>query len=383
MNPNSHLPNLDREAYLSWLEIDLAAIRHNYRFLRNHVAPESALYAVIKADAYGHGAVEVASALLQEGVSQFCVARVEEAAELRNAGINTPVLVLAPPFAGQARAAARLGVSIVVCDPAHVHAVAEAQQHTGQTIGVHIKTDVGMGRLGLPPEDVKALVTLCDQQRVPVDGIMAHLPCADASSYAPTEVLVSRFRDLQNEIGEAYPGRRMIFHVANSAATLRSADAWLDAVRCGISLYGQFPSVEMERGYDLRPAMTLKSRISYIKDVPAGTPISYGYTYTTPAPARLATVPLGYADGYPRQASNNADFLVHGKAAPQVGRVCMDQVVLDISSIAGAKIGDEVVAFGIVQDAVLRPEDVAARFGSIGYELTTRIGKRLPRFYTS
>jgi alanine racemase len=378
--PNSPLP-LERDWYLTWLEIDLAAIRHNYRTLRNHVAAQSEIFAVIKADAYGHGAVEVARALLLEGALQFCVARVEEAAQLRSEGITAPILVLAPPFAGQALVAARLGLSIVVCDPAHVEAVAEAQQHTGTAVGVHIKTDVGMGRLGLPPADVKSLLELCDRLRVPVDGIMAHLPCADASSFSSTETMIRKFRDLQSEIRDTFPGRRMIFHVANSAATMRSADAWLDAVRCGISLYGQFPSVEMERKFDLRPAMTLKSRIGYIKEVAADTPISYGHTYKTPAAARLATVPLGYADGWPRHASGQGDFLVRGKAAPQVGRVCMDQIVIDITAIPEARLGDEVTAFGAAGDAILRAEDVAARFGSIGYELTTRIGKRLVKMY--
>jgi alanine racemase len=381
LNLETSLPPLPRDAYLSWLEIDLDAVRHNYRVLRTHVAAPTAVYAVIKADAYGHGAVSVARALLQEGATQFCVARVEEAAELRSAGITTPILVLAPPFQAQAAVAAKLDTSIVICDPTHAEAVAAAQQQSGHPIGVHIKTDVGMGRLGIPPAEVKSLLEFCDRLRVPVDGIMAHLPCADASSFASTATMIHHFRDLQSEILQSYPGRRLIFHVANSASTMRSADSWLDAVRCGISLYGQFPSVEMERQFDLRPAMTLKSRIGFIKDVPAGTPISYGHTYKTPAPARLATVPLGYADGWPRHASGKANFLVHGKPAPQVGRVCMDQVVLDITTIPEARLGDEVTAFGKLDDTILRAEDVAARFDSIGYELTTRIGKRLPRFY--
>lgn len=369
------------DGFLSWLEIDLSAIRHNYRLIREHVNPETDVYAVIKADAYGHGAVPVAHALLKEGATRFCVARVEEAAELRKGGIDTPILVLAPPFLPQALIAARLQLDIVVCDAVHIKAVAEAQSISNETIGVHIKTDVGMGRLGVPPDDVKGLVELCNKLNVPVDGIMAHLPSADATTFDETVPMLEQFRKLKDDLTQAFPKRKFVYHVANSAATMRCADAWMDAVRCGIALYGQFPSVEMEREFDLRPAMTLKSVIGFIKDVPAETGISYGHIYKTPTAARLATIPIGYADGFPRAASNAADVIIHGKLAPQVGRVCMDQIVVDISGIPGAQVGDEVILFGVGQSQELRAENVAARFGSIGYELTTRIGKRLGRTY--
>lgn len=376
------LPELDTDAYLSWLEIDLAAIRANYKTLRNHVASASAVYAVIKADAYGHGAVEVVGALLEAGAHQFCVARVEEAVELRQAGITSPVLVLAPAFKPQALVAARHDLAVVVCDPAHIEGVAEAQRATGRPVSVHIKTDLGMGRLGIPPAEVTTLLEQASRLGVPVDGIMAHLPCADGATFTSTEALLADFQQLRTQILARHPGMGLVFHIANSAATMRSNAAWFDAVRCGISLYGQFPSVEMERKFELRPAMTMKSCIGFLKQVEAGTPISYSHTYKTPAPARLATIPLGYADGYPRHASNQTHFLLHDKPAPQIGRVCMDQVVLDVTAIPQAKLRDEVIAFGVSPTgAELRVEDMAAQFGSIGYEVTTRVGKRLPRFY--
>ena len=376
----SLLPQLNKEECLSWAEIDLAAILHNYKALRHHVHSDTEIFGVVKADAYGHGAVAVSKLLLAAGVRQLCVARVEEAIELRQAGIAAPILVLAPPLEAQALVAAKYELAVVVCASIHISAVAEAQRSTGVDIGVHIKTDVGMGRLGIPPAEVKDLLALCDRLRVPVDGIMAHLPCADAADGTSTIAMVQQFRALAAKIRQDFPGRRMEFHLANSASTMRFSESWLDAVRCGISLYGQFPSVEMERGFDLRPAMTVKSRITFIKNVPAGTAISYGHIYQTKAAARLATVPLGYADGYPRQATNRTKFIVHGKLAPQVGRVCMDQLILDVSDIPEVLTGDEVIAFGVGQGCELRAEDVAAEFDSIGYELTTRIGRRLPRF---
>lgn len=381
MSAKISLQSLPKEAYLSWLEIDLEAVRHNFRLMRELVGASSEVYAVIKADAYGHGAVPVAQALLKEGVTRFCVARVEEATELRAAGIDAPILVFAPPFLAQALVAAELQLDICVCAPSHIEAVAEAQRQTGTTIGVHIKTDIGMGRLGVPPEDVKALVEMCDRLQTTVDGIMTHFPCADATSFDETAQMAAKFRALRDDLMQSYPGRKFVFHTANSAAAMRSADTWFDAVRCGIALYGQFPSANMERKINLRPAMTLKSRIGFIKNVESGTGISYGHIYKTEHPARLATVPLGYADGFPRAATNASDFIVCGKLAPQVGRVCMDQVVIDISQVPEAQIGDEVIAFGVGQGQVLRAEDVAARYDSIGYELTTRIGGRLGRVY--
>ncbi len=380
MIPQSSLPSLPSESYLSWAEIDLAAIRHNYRIFRQHIDPATKVFAVIKADAYGHGAVETARALLNENAPQFCVARVEEAVQLRDAGIDVPILVLAPAFRPQALIAAKYACSVVVCDASHITAVAEAQTRTGIKVPVHLKLDVGMNRLGTIPVNASALVDLCIKLGVLIEGIMAHLPCADAESFETTEPMIDLFLQAKQELHTKLDNGT-IFHICNSAAALRSPRAWLDAVRIGISLYGQYPSVEMERNIDLKPAMTLKTRITYLKDVPSNTPVSYSHTYKTSGPARLATVPLGYADGWPRHASGRADFIINGQLAPQVGRVCMDQVVLDVTGIPNVNLGDEAIAFGNGQGTTLRAEDVSARFDSIGYELTTRLGKRVPRLF--
>lgn len=380
MSITSNPTFLPASAYLSWVEVDLAAIRHNYRLVRNHVPPDIALFPVVKADAYGHGALHVVKELQKEGADRVCVARVEEALELRNAGIEIKILVFTPPLPPQAEVAARYGLEVVVCDPAHVKAIAAAVATTGGQSPVHIKTDVGMGRIGSAPGEVPALFRQCIDAGLNVRGIMSHFPCADAPDTAITESMAEIFHSVRRAI-PADQAANLFFHVSNTAATLRFPDAYHNAVRSGISIYGQYPSYDMERILPLRPAMALKTRIVYVKEVAADTPISYCGTYRTPHPSRIATLALGYADGYPRHASNRTRFLVRGCLAPQVGRVCMDQLMIDVTNVPGASIGDEVLAFGRSQDGELLAEEVAAKFDSLGYELTSRIGKRLPRFY--
>ncbi len=380
MTENS-VNRLENEAYLSWVEVNLSAIRHNYRLMLRHLSQGPHLFPVIKADAYGHGAVPVAHLLQAEGAPRLCVARVEEAVELRDNNITTPLLVLSPPLLPQAVIAAQHQLEVVVCDMAHLNAVIHAQTRTGKHIPVHIKTDVGMGRLGVPPEEVLQLLNVCRENNIIVLGIMSHFPCADSSDPSATLAMTETFHHLRHQVDATNPGHQMIFHISNSAGGIRFPRARFDAVRSGIALFGQQPSLEMEHTLPLQPAMNLKTRIIFLKDVPSGTAVSYCQTYHTSRPSRLATLPLGYADGYPRHASNKTEFLLHGKRAPQVGRVCMDQLVIDVTDIPEAAIGDEVLAFGSDSSGVLRAEEVAHRFDSIGYELTTRIGKRLPRFF--
>jgi alanine racemase len=213
-----------------------------------------------------------------------------------------------------------------------------------------------------------------------LEGVMCHLPCADM---APTEITlqqIAAFHAVRRDLRAAGLTVRY-FHCANSAAILDYPDAHFDAVRPGISLYGQYPSSGIIHRVDLRPAMTLKTRVVYIKDVPAGTGLSYGHAFVTCRASRIATVPIGYADGYPRHASNVAVMMVRGAAARQVGRVCMDLTLLDVTDIGGVQIGDEVLVFGPSENGFLPADAVAAACGTIGYEITTRIGKRLPRFY--
>lgn len=372
---------LNREAYLSWIEVDLSAIRNNYRLLRDHLSEGVDLFPVIKADAYGHGAVPVARLLQSEGASRLCVARVEEAVELRDSGITTELLVFSPPMPPQALVAAQYRLEVVVCDIQHIQAVAQAQAATDKQMAVHVKVDVGMGRLGVRPDQVIHMLQACTDHGVTVRGILSHFPCADTTDPALTLAMIKDFKAINDQVNAAHPGNDIIFHISNSAGGIRFPGAWFNAVRSGIALFGQQPSIEMECSLPLQPAMNLKTRIVFLKDVPPATAVSYCQTYRTKRASRLATLALGYADGYPRHASSKTDFLLHGKRAPQVGRVCMDQLLIDVTDIPEASLGDEVLAFGSSSTGTLRAEEVASRYDSIGYELTTRIGKRLPRFF--
>lgn len=376
------MPVLEKSSYLSWLEIDLEAIRHNYRFMRSRLKPGTELFAVIKADAYGHGAVPVGRAMEAEGAPVLCVARGEEALELRDGGLTAPILVLGPPLESQPRLFAGMNTAAVVSCREHIEFVAAAARTAGERLRVHLKVDVGMGRVGVRPESaVEFARTISSLPELELDGVMTHFPCADGEPRSLTEHQIRAFSEVCNQLAQS--GYRPRWrHCANSAAILQFPEAHLDAARAGIVLYGINPSIDMPRhDDDLHPAMTLKSRIVLLKTVPPGTGLSYGHTFHTTRETVVATVPLGYADGYPRHASNSADMIVRGRCVPQVGRVCMDLLLLDVTDVPEVLLGDEVVAFGRAGQLTLRAEDVAARFGSIGYELTTRIGKRLQKFY--
>jgi alanine racemase len=372
---------LKREAYLSWLEVDLGAIVHNYRILRGLVSQPGQVFPVIKADAYGHGALETARALLSEGIRMFCVARVEEAVELREAGIQTPILVFGPPLAAQAEVALGYDLSISVASREHIAHILAAARANGRKARIHLKLDIGMGRLGCRPGDVLDMLRFVARHpELEVEGIMSHFPSADMKPPTITRKQIEVFAAVRREVlaaGFHIP----FFHVANSAATLDYPEAHFDAVRTGISLYGQYPSAEVEQRVPLRPAMSMKTRVIFLKDVPAGVGLSYGHTFVTRRASRIATVPLGYADGYPRHASNRTVMLVRGARVPQVGRVCMDLVLLDVTDVPGVEMGDEVLAFGRSGGDLLPADAVAAAIGTIGYEMTTRVGSRLPRFY--
>ena len=371
---------LNQDAWLSWIEIDVEAVRHNFRLFRSLVPATTALFAVVKADAYGHGAIPVAQALTQEGADILCVARVEEALELRAAGIETPILVFAPPFAPQAMAAAGKNISLTIASVEHLAAVSQAVAATGADIPVHIKVDVGMGRLGIAPSDALTLAqVMLGRPGIVLAGVMTHFPCADSGQKEITLKQLESFLEVRRAFHDAGIFPRF-FHCANSAAALDFPESHLDAIRPGISLYGLMPSPDVVARPDLRPAMHLRSRITFLKEVSASTPLSYGGTFVTSRPSRIATVPVGYADGYPRQAGNHATGLLHGQRVAQVGRVCMDQILLDVTDVKEVSTGDTVTLFGQDNGDFLTAEELAVAAGTIGYEITTRIGKRLPRY---
>ncbi|MBX7246220.1 MAG: alanine racemase [Candidatus Sumerlaeaceae bacterium] len=372
---------LDAGVYLTRAEVDLSAIRHNFRVMRRLTSKETKVFAVIKANAYGHGAVMAARALEAEQPDAYCVARAEEALELRSAGIARRILVLGPPFLPQAEQILRAEAESCVCDPAHLEAVTAAAKAQAKRAKVHLKVDIGMGRLGVRPADaVEMARRIAKVPDLELAGVMSHFPCADSPPADRTLQEIAVFETVQREIAAA--GIHVpLYHAANSAATLDFPTAHFDAVRTGICLYGIYPGPEVGRRVDLQPAMSVFTRILYVKDVAKGTGLSYGHTFIAPSNMRVATLALGYADGYPRHASNRTVVAVNGQFAPVVGRVCMDLTLIDVTKIPNVQVGDEVLLWGKQSQVILPADAVAAAAGTIGYEMTTRLGQRVPRFY--
>ncbi|MEW6683282.1 MAG: alanine racemase [Nitrospirota bacterium] len=371
--------------------VDLRALRDNLRQARR-LAGGREIIAVVKADAYGHGAVPVARALAQDGVARFGVALVEEGRALRDAGVQGEVIVLGGFTADQAPELTELGLSATVFHLDHAAALDAAARRAGRVVPIHLKIDTGMGRLGFAvAEAVRALSRLAECSGLRVEGLMTHFADADLADPAYAREQIARFdavADAARRAGVGVPMR----HAANSAALIKGPDGLAnptkhpsdgplyDAVRPGIMLYGCRPGPDVG-GVELRPVLTLATRVLLLKRVPADTPISYGRTFVTRRESLIAVLPIGYADGYPRALSNRGSVLVRGRRAPVVGRVCMDLTMIDVTDVPGAAEGDDVVLIGAQRDAALPAEEVADAAGTIAYELLCGIGPRVPRRY--
>jgi alanine racemase len=357
--------------------IDLEALSHNYAEVTRRAGGRKVL-AVVKAQAYGHGAVAVSRRLVDLGADMLGVALVEEGRELRKAGIDAPVLVMGPVHSGQAEEIVRFGLTPVVFTMPAARAISDAAAGAGSSVAVHVKVDTGMGRIGVMPED--AVPFIADTAKLPgisVEGIMTHFADADLRDKEFASRQMDRFESLVRALedrGISVPLR----HAANSAAVLEYGRALLTMVRPGLMLYGYDP-LEQRGGSDLRPVLSLASRIAYLKKVPAGTPISYGRTFVTKRESLIATVPIGYADGYGRGLSNRGEALVRGRRVPVAGRVCMDMIMLDVTDVSGASDGDEVVLIGGQGAERITADDIAAKTGTIAYEVLCGIGPRVPR----
>jgi alanine racemase len=367
--------------------IDLGALRHNLAQVRR-LADAREVIAIVKADAYGHGAVPVARALAAEGVTRFGVALVEEGRALREAGIRGEVLVLGGVVEDQAAEIVELGLTATIFHAGHADALNEAARRAGRAAPVHVKIDTGMGRLGFSPDAAPdAVVALARLAFLRLEGLMTHFADADLADPAYAREQVARFDAVAETVRRA--GVRIpIRHAANSAAVM-AASSWrsamggplYDAVRPGLMLYGARPGPAVGAGVDLRPVLSLTTRILVLKRVPPGTPISYGRTFVTRRESLIAVLPIGYADGYPRALSNAGRVLVRGRAAPVVGRVCMDLTMVDVTDVPGAAEGDEAVVIGAQGAAAITVEEVAAGAGTIAYEILCGIGPRVPRRY--
>jgi alanine racemase len=367
--------------HLTWAEIDLDAIAHNARELKQLVGEKTELMAVVKANAYGHGAVPVAEAALENGASRLAVHRTLEGVELRQAGITAPILIMGYTLPAQAETIVHWNLTPTVNTLEQAQALSAAALHQEKVLPIHVKVDTGLGRFGLLTDEVAGFVQAISKlPGLILEGIYTHFALADASDKAYTlqqfGIYLGVVKRLE-EVGFAIP----IKHVAGSAAALDLPEMHLDMVRCGITLYGLRPSNEVEPTIPLHPAMFLKSRVARVRTLPAGSCISYGCTYTTSEPTRVALVPVGYGDGYHRLISNRGQVLIRGQRAPIVGRVCMDQFVVRVSNIPNVQQDDEVVLLGRQGDDEITAEEIAAWAETINYEVTASILPRVTRVY--
>ena len=376
-SPLSQLPVSDRPTTAF---IDLDALAHNFQEVRGRAQGRKVL-AVVKAQAYGHGAINVSKHLLGLGADTLGVALVEEGRELREAGIDAPILVMGAVVPGQAEALVALRLTPVVFTPAMARALSNAARTQKTQVPVHVKIDTGMGRIGIAPEAAPAFIKeLQDLEGIMVQGLMTHFAEADLRDKQFASLQMDRFGTLLKELdaqGAVIPLR----HAANSAALLDYQQALFTMVRPGLMLYGYNPLEGKTTGADLLPVLSLVTRIVFLKKVPAGVPISYGRTFVTRRESLIATVPIGYADGYSRGLSNKGEALVRGVRAPIAGRICMDMCMLDVTDVPGVCEGDEAVLIGKQGDQRITADELAHKTGTIPYEVLCGISSRVPRVY--
>lgn len=363
---------------LAWAEIDLGAIAHNMGQIKKITAKDTQICAVVKADAYGHGAVAVAQTVLQSGADRLAVAIINEALELRRSGFRVPILVLGETPVCQAALVVENDITQTIFSMDSAQALSGAAIAAGKLVNVHIKIDTGMGRIGVRPEDAgNFAAAVAALPGIKIEGVFSHFASSDSLDKTFTYQQYNQFTEALKYI-KAKEIHIAIRHIANSAAILDLPNMHLDMVRAGIIMYGLWPSDEVGKKVELRPAMKFKTQIGLVKDMPSQASISYGRAYFTTQPSRIATLPVGYADGWSRLLANKAAVLVRGQRAPLVGRVCMDQCMIDVTHISDAGHGDEVLLFG---GADLPVEEVAQCMGTINYEMVCMVGKRVPRLY--
>ncbi|MFO7560564.1 MAG: alanine racemase [Desulfobacterales bacterium] len=370
-------------------EIDLRAVARNTRELRRITNPKARMMAVVKANAYGHGVLKISKTVLANGADALGVARIDEALLIRNSGIDAPILILGYTSPDHTASLIRYDLTQTIGSREFAESFSEAAGKEKAALKIQLKIDSGMGRLGFMPDRSNAFSRILKEMeviiRLPnllVQGIYTHFARADlkdkTSSYQQLEIFNELVERLHLSMGFETPIR----HAANSAAVIDMPDTHLDMVRPGIALYGLYPSQEVDRNKILlQPVMELKSRILHLKKVPAGFPVSYGGTWRATKKTTIATVPIGYADGYNRLLSSTGHMLVCGKKAPIAGRVCMDLTMLDVGDIPETCVNDEVVVFGRQENASIFADEIAKTLGTINYEIVSTITERVPRVF--
>lgn len=368
--------------YATHARIHLDNIRDNIFGIRKAVGNRKILIAV-KANGYGHGAVEVSRMAEKIGVDWLGVATVPEALLLRDAGITLPILKFSPSFPEEMQAAVARNVTLAVCSLENAESLQAVARQQGVKARVHLKVDTGMGRVGVPMEDAPALATFMETAcpDVVLEGVFTHLPVSDEAEPDFTQAQIKDFKKTVAAI-EAAIGRKVdLAHCSNSGAVLGHPEAWMDLVRPGIMIYGFYPDAGTPRSIPLQPGMSLLSRVSFMKKIQAGTSIGYGRTWLAAEDTWIATIPVGYADGFNRLLSNQGRVLIEGRSYPIVGRVCMDQSMVDLGSDPDVNVGDEVVLLGRSGDEEINCYEWASKLKTITYEVTCQISGRVVRVY--
>ena len=360
--------------------IDMDALKYNVRKMQS-LKPEMKTLVVIKADAYGHGAVQIAKRI-GDMCDYYGVATIDEAEELRLAGIDKPILIIGYTASEDFGRLLKYDITQAVYDVNECEKLSKLALSCGKKAKVHVKVDTGMSRIGFPADKsgVSEAVKLKDMKGLEIEGIFTHYAKADEMDKSYAKKQKERFLSFihgMEEQGVTFA----IKHIDNSAGTMELPDREFDMFRMGIVTYGLYPSDEVSRDIEIRPVMSLRCHVAHVKTVPAGVGVSYGWTYVTCRDTRIATITCGYADGYPRALSNQGRVLIHGEYAPIIGRVCMDQIMIDVSDIPDVKVGDEVTLIGREGENAISMEEVAAPAASFNYELCCNIARRVPRVY--
>lgn len=369
--------------YQTHVRVHLQNIRSNIEGIRQAIGGQRKILIAVKANAYGHGAIEVSRMAEKMGVDWLGIATVPEGIELRDAGITLPILKFSPAFPQEMRAALQNDITLAVCEQDNIEKLNDIAAETGRKCNVHLKVDTGMGRIGVTPNEAPQLALFIEKEcpNLSLDGVFTHLPVSDLADIAYTQQQVDLFASTVAGIQKAIGRKIALVHCANSGGVLAHPASWFDMVRPGIMIYGFYPGSETTRSIELKPGLSFISRVSFVKKVAAGTTIGYGRTWIAPEDTWIATIPVGYADGLNRLFSNKGRVLIKGRSYPIVGRVCMDQSMVDLGPQTEIGVGDEVVLIGRSGDLEISAYEWAHKLNTITYEVTCQINHRVQRLF--
>ncbi len=369
--------------YQTIARIHLENIRFNIEGIRKTVGPERKILIAVKANGYGHGAVAVSRLAEKIGVDWLGVATVPEGIQLRDAGISLPILKFSPAFPEEMVAAVKNKITLTVCEKQNISKLEKTCTDLGMHVDVHLKVDTGMGRIGVSVSEVEDLAEFIEKEcpHLQLDGIYTHLPVSDDGDPTFTEDQIQRFIEIVEQVNLRIGRKLNLAHCSNSGAVLGHSSGWMDMVRPGIMIYGFYPGDETPHSIPLKPGLSFITRVSFLKKVSAGTSIGYGRTWIASEDTWIATIPAGYADGFNRLFSNKGRVLIRGKSYPIVGRVCMDQSMVNLGPTTDIQVGDEVVLIGESGDEEISCYEWAEKLNTITYEVTCQINSRVERVY--